>query len=149
MADFALDEVVDMENLRALYANSQLSDEDAFDHGLIDSTGGVNFNIDEYVSDSFTDEDFINDIEKYVNTLSKKEQRDTFDMIRKYNKKWSMLRGMMKQSLKDIPLTTKQKKWLKTNITFSVEDFPNVCKNDPKFREKIEYYWKLTTGQVV
>lgn len=41
MAMMELEQVMDMETLRDDFANSNMSDEDAFEHGFLDSSGGV------------------------------------------------------------------------------------------------------------
>jgi len=40
MADFALEQVDYMENLRFEYRSGHMSDSDAYDHGIIDEMGG-------------------------------------------------------------------------------------------------------------
>lgn len=63
MADFALDDVCEFENLRDLYANSSMTQEEAFDAGFLDPTGawtgfeGPNFEdrIDVLSYESLTD----------------------------------------------------------------------------------------------
>jgi len=148
MADFALDEVADMESRREDYVNGTMSDTSAFQQGIIDQQGGLCFDERNYELDGFTGEDYLRSIEKLMVSGGHKDI-SSWQNIQKYHKKWSMLRGMRDQVMRNRPLTEKQKKWLSTNITFDVSQFASVCKQSKNFRDKIEYYWKLTSGQFV
>ncbi len=55
---------------------------------------------------------------------------------KKYIVKWNMMVGMVKTVLAGGVLSSKQKAWLSTNITESVEDFPRLCQ-DINYRNRI------------
>jgi hypothetical protein len=53
MADFAIEGVIEMENLRDQYVNGDMSMQEAFDHGFLDPMGGEQEGIDDAWNRSF------------------------------------------------------------------------------------------------
>lgn len=68
--------------------------------------------------------------------LTRQELLALAEHSKKYIIKWNMMVGMAKTVLAGGILTDKQKNWLSTNITESVEDFPRLCQ-DINYRDRI------------
>lgn len=158
MADFDLDEVATIEDMRDSYAIGEMSMHEAFDRGLIDHQGDGGAPMEEAyqrmadigLSSPESLEMQLDSAERTLlasatsrGGIGASSRHPRIDLS-KYAKKYAMLRGMMQHVLKGRELSDKQKGWLTTNLAFPVDNFPSVCRNDAHFRALIERLYEIT-----